>query len=159
MISVWQAMRRALVSGACSSVASSVALAYRGTRDCGSALTPINAVSHWVWGDDALRQRGGSLRFTAVGYAIHHATATLWAVLYEKLAARHAPTPSALDAVNAAATIAAVSAVADFRLTPARFTPGFERCLSDRSLVAVYGALGAGLALHAVLRSRRRTRA
>jgi hypothetical protein len=41
----------------------------------------------------------------------------------------------------------------DYRLTPRRFMPGYERRLSRRSLGAVYAAFGAGLALGGALLS------
>jgi hypothetical protein len=46
--------------------------------------------------------------------------------------------------LQAAATAAA--AVVDLALTPQRSTPGFERRLSARSLVMVYGAFALGVA-------------
>ena len=71
---------RAAVSGSIASVTSTVALAACGSRDCASALAPVNAVSHWIWGERALRQDDASWAYTATGYGIHHAMSVLWAL-------------------------------------------------------------------------------
>src|SRR5690554_6967930 len=64
--------RRARTSGGWASAASAGAMAAAGVRDCQSTFAPINAVSHWIWADPALRKDRPSLRYTATGYAIHH---------------------------------------------------------------------------------------
>jgi hypothetical protein len=78
---VWQ---NSIVSGASASVLSTMMLALRGRREIGSPFAPTNAVSHVVWGEQAARKNRLSLRHTALGYAIHHASAMLWALIYEK---------------------------------------------------------------------------
>ena len=56
--------------------------------------------------------------------------------------------------LGAAATSAA-ACLADFRLTPHRFTPGHEHRLSNTALAAVYAAFAVGLAAGAMaLRDR-----
>ena len=50
-----------------------------------------------------------------------------------------------------AAATSAVAYVADFKLTPHRFTPGHAHRLSTEGLVAVYAALAVGLAAGALL--------
>lgn len=86
MISWRQAIRRALVSGSSASILSTAALVAGGQRDCSSTFAPVNAVSHWLWKGRAIRQDDPSLRYTLVGYGIHHAMSVLWAITYEKLA-------------------------------------------------------------------------
>jgi hypothetical protein len=54
----------------------------------------------------------------------------------------------------AGAAVAALAYVVDYGVVGERFRPGFERCLSGRSMLAVYVALGVGFAA-ATLRSRR----
>ena len=44
------------MAGSCASVLSAAVLALAGQREAGSAAAPINAVSHWYWGDRAFRQ-------------------------------------------------------------------------------------------------------
>ena len=75
-------IKRGLVSGATSSVLSTVALAIAGKKETGSALAPTNAVSHYVHGDKAARKGGASLRYTVPGYLIHHASSTFWSLVF-----------------------------------------------------------------------------
>lgn len=124
---------------------SGAVLALRGRAELGKPLAPLNAPSHWVWGDHALQQDGLSLRYTALGVLIHQASAVMWGVLYERYLAR--PRPSPLLELRDAAVATAAAATVDFALTPKRFTPGFERRLSVASLVLVYAGFAAGVAL------------
>jgi hypothetical protein len=52
--------------------------------------------------------------------------------------------------------VAALAYFVDYRLTPRRLTPGYERRLSGRALLAVYASLAAGLALGGLLQAARR---
>src|SRR5690606_26516485 len=58
---------RALGSGSYAGIASGLALLAGGVRDCRSAIAPVNAVSHWIWDEKALRQRDGSIRYSVAG--------------------------------------------------------------------------------------------
>ncbi|RZL40017.1 MAG: hypothetical protein EOP35_02095 [Rubrivivax sp.] len=137
---------RLLASDLLSSGLSAAVLAWRGRREAGSAAAPINAVSHWLWPHAALRQDGVSARFTATGLGVHFGAAMLWCALYERLRARRgAATPR--HAVTDAIAVSTVAAVVDLACVPDRLTPGFEHCVRPRSLVMVYGAFAAGLAL------------
>jgi hypothetical protein len=69
-----------------------------------------------------------------------------WAVLYEKLRRRALP----LVVVPPAAATAVAACVVDTCLTPDRLTPGFEKRLSRGSLLFVYAAFAAGLAVSAL---------
>lgn len=142
--------RRALRSGSLASIASTGALAASGVRDCQSAYAPINAVSHWLWKDRALRKDDPSLRYTASGYVIHHLASIFWASLFEGMAEATARPRSNKEVLFDAATVAALAAVIDLRCTPERLTPGFERRLSPAPLTAVYVAFGLGLAFCAL---------
>ncbi|MCC8405264.1 hypothetical protein LJ655_25920 [Paraburkholderia sp. MMS20-SJTN17] len=55
----------------------------------------------------------------------------------------------------AAAATAMTAYVVDYKVVPARLTPGFEAHLSQRSRRALYVALGYGLVAAALLRRRR----
>jgi len=149
----WQrALNRGVLSGTCASSLSTLALAARGRSECGSALAPINAVSHWYWGDHATREDRPSFKYTVPGYLTHHATSIFWAVLFEKafgdqLRGRPART------VAASAATAALACFVDYQMTPRRLTPGFEHRLSKTSLFLVYLLFGAGLAVTELARS------
>ncbi|MBF6617482.1 hypothetical protein [Pollutimonas thiosulfatoxidans] len=148
-------LKRALVSGSSASVASTVALLHGGVRDCRSAIAPVNAVSHWVWADKALRQQDSSWRYSVAGYCIHHAASVFWAVAYEYLVCRCKPQPSKKQALAIAGGVAAMACVVDMKCTPERLTPGFERRLGKPALAGVYVAFGLGLVLHTLLSSKK----
>lgn len=142
-----QAIRDGLWPGNMAGLASGALLALRGQAEIRRPLAPLNAPSHWVWGDRALRQDGGSLRYTLLGMLIHQASAVMWGVLYERFVARPRPGPALELELRDAVVATAAAATVDFVLTPRRFTPGFERRLSLPSLVLVYAGFAAGVAI------------
>jgi hypothetical protein len=148
------AFRRGLVGGATSSVLSTAALALLGRREAGSAYAPTNAVSHWIYGDEALHENAPTLRHTVPGYLIHHGSAMFWSVLLERVCGRLFDRREPALTLGVAAAASAVACFADYQLTPKRFQPGFEAHLSRPSLAVVYGAFGVGLALGAMLSRR-----
>jgi hypothetical protein len=144
------ATRRGLLSGAMGSAASTVALAALGKAGTGSMFAPTNAISHWIWGERSARRDRPSMRYTATGYAIHHLSATFWAVLFERVMGER------LDRMDPAPTLAAATAASafacfvDYQLTPQRLKPGYEKRLSKPALAVVYAAFGVGLAAGAM---------
>ncbi|GAB3377390.1 hypothetical protein [Massilia agri] len=144
-------LERGLVSGATSSLLSTVALAIAGKKETGSALAPTNAVSHYVHGDKAARKGGASLRYTATGYLIHHASATFWSIIFERVAGRYLDRKTPVGILAASAATSAFAAFADYKLTPKRFHPGYEKHLSQKSLASVYACLALGLAIGAAM--------
>src|SRR4051812_16997335 len=88
MISWSNAMRRAWVSGAASSVLSAEVMAVWGLLGRRGAAGPINGPSQWVHGRVAAYRTRPTLRHTMLGYLIHHLSATGWAVLHERLFAK-----------------------------------------------------------------------
>jgi hypothetical protein len=149
-----QAARDGAVSGAAASIASALVLLARGAREERRASAPLNAVSHWIWDEAAVRQNRPSVRFTLLGYVIHHAAAVFWATLYEKFLAR--PDDSAARTLQKTALSSAVACLVDFKFTPRRFTPGYERRLSKQSLFLVYSAFAIGMAAAGLLKHRKR---
>jgi hypothetical protein len=141
----------ALTSGLSAGLLSGVLLAWRGRVDNRSAYSALNAPSHWLWGDEALKHDEPSLRYTGVGTMVHQASSLLWSSVYA-WRRRRDRRPSAAAAVADAVAVTAVAAVVDLAVVPRRFTPGFERRLSARSLVWVYGGFALGLAIGAVQR-------
>jgi len=137
--------RDALITGSVASIASTSALLACGAIEQRRPFAPVNAVSHWYWGERAARRDRPSFRYTVLGYITHHAAAIFWAAIYEKLfgAERRART-TALEVANAA-SVAALACFVDYRLTPRRLTPGYEKRLSSASLALVYVMFGLGL--------------
>jgi hypothetical protein len=156
----WKAaLEEAAVSGSLASLCSAAALALAGRRETPSAAAPMNATSQWIWGQrESLQADQPDRRHTVTGYAVHHFAATFWATLHARALADREQAEQPLPALAAAAATAVVAAVVDFKLTPERFTPGFQHRVSTRALVAAYGCFALGLAAGslAVRRWRRR---
>jgi hypothetical protein len=93
-----------------------------------------------------------------LGYAIHHASATLWAVLYEKWFERNAQQKAIIPAVAGGTAVAALACFVDYKVTPRRLHPGYEMRLSTRSLLLVYGVFGVALALRGLASANRKAR-
>jgi hypothetical protein len=148
------ALQRGAIGGVTSSLASTAALALMGHREAGSAYTPTNAVSHWLWGDKAARHDSPSLRYTLPGYLIHHGSAMFWSVLFERVCGTMLDRSAPAATLAAATATSAVACAVDYTLTPQRLRPGYEKRLSRPALALVYGAFGAGLAAGALLSRR-----
>lgn len=144
-------LKRGLVGGSVASVLSTAALAALGKREAGSPFAPTNAISHWFYGDKAALQDQPSVKYTLTGYAIHHGSSLFWAVLFERLAGKLLDRKQPLTTLEVGAAAAAVACFVDYKMTPERLHPGYEKRLSKPSLAVVYGAFGVGLALGAML--------
>ena len=132
---------------------SSLALVWRSRRDTGRPAAAVNAVSHWLWPEKALRVDDGSLRYTGTGTVVHVMSSLLWAALYGwwmKAGRGHGP----LNAAAKAAAVTSVAAVVDLRVVPGRLSPGFEHRLSPQSVAVVYASFALGLALGGLMLRR-----
>jgi hypothetical protein len=147
-----EALRGGVASGSIASIVSTAVLSACGQTENGTPYAPTNAISHWLWGDRAMRRDGLSAHYTAVGYGIHHASSTLWAVIYEKVFCAADRRNHVAPALAGGAAVAALACFVDDKLTPKRLQPGFEKRLSSRSLFLVYGAFGFALAMRGILR-------
>lgn len=149
-----QALKDAVVSGGAASFVSTIALGVASKLEAGHAPAAVNGTSHWLWGDQEAITNEVSLKHTGVGFATHHASAYMWALLYERLAGDWAESsPSA--AVAAGLGAAAVACTVDYTITPRRFTPGFELRLSRPAMAVGFVAFGLGLAAASIARGRR----
>jgi hypothetical protein len=149
-----QALEDGLLTGTIAGIASAAALAVAGMRESGSAVAPINAVSHIAWGDRALSANRPDLAHTLTGGLLHAGSGLFWGVLFEKLfGTRRAA--SLTETVGKAALATAAIAVVDLKLVPDRLTPGFERRLSPSGVALVFAALGTGLVIGTRLADRR----
>jgi hypothetical protein len=156
-----QAVRAAVLSGTVASLVSCVALVVCSARDQGRPAAALNGPSQWLWGKRALRAKRASLRHTAVGYVIDHASSIFWATLHEwTFGSTRAPKRQSIPVVCAQAAVTTAAAyIVDYYATPRRLRPGFEKHLEPRSMFAVYAAFGAGLAIATIVRrSARRAR-
>lgn len=146
-LSPWKtALSQGALAGSLAALASTAVLAIAGRREVGSAAAPVNAVSHWYWGDEAFQREELDLGHTALGYLTHHGAAIFWASLYAALCRDQPRARTVPGVIGGAAATSAVACFVDYQLTPHRFTPGFEHRLSTPAMVAVYAAFAAGLA-------------
>jgi hypothetical protein len=141
------ALRDGAASGSLASLASTAVLSERGRKENGTPYAPTNAISHWFWGERAARRDDPSTRYTLTGYAIHHASSIFWAVFYEKLFGEKAEGKKIAPALAGGLAIAGLACFVDYKMTPQRLQPGFEKRLSTPSLFLVYGAFGLALAM------------
>lgn len=151
-----QALREGLVTGSVASVLSTAVLAALGVRRYDSAAAPINAVSHWLWGDESLRRDSASWRHTLPGVLTQHAASVLWATLYARLYGHRREAKSLPQALAGGIATSAVAYVVDYTITPRRLTPGYEHRLDGQGMLAVYAALALGFAAGAVALGRGR---
>lgn len=134
---------RAAISGTVAALAAAGALVLLAKLEGRSAPQPLNATSHWLYGDDAARICGTDVQHTATGFATHHAASTLWGGLFEWLRERD-KSPSFGRVVRDATITSAVAAVVDYTITPRRFTPGWELMLTKKSMALAYLAMASG---------------
>ncbi|SFN74488.1 hypothetical protein [Nitrosospira briensis] len=153
-------LSRAVKSGTISGLAAAAVASMAGKRENGSYAAPLNATSHIIWGDKAEKQDQASLKYTLTGFLLNYGSAIFWASFYEKLAARGgngrsegrvsssgaADLPPVMNPLCRAAAVAAAAYVIDYHVIPKRFTPGFEKRLSGKSMAVIFFTLAAGLA-------------
>jgi hypothetical protein len=152
----WRAASKdSVIPGLLSGAAVVVTAAALGRRDSGSAAAPINATSHIVAGEQAADIEQLTLRNTGTGLALGVASTVFWAAVYQKLFGHAAERRGAPGALAAGAATAAIAYVTDYHVVPKRLTPGYEKRLSGKSLLTVYGALALGLAGGALLQRKR----
>jgi hypothetical protein len=149
-----RAARDALASGSTASIASAIVLSICSAIEEHAPAGALNGPSQWLWGEAEAFTRRATLKHTAIGYLIHHASSLFWALLHER-AFCGAPRSAARHCIEAAATTAAAYVV-DYSLTPRRLRPGFRKHLGPVSMFAVYAAFAAGLAAAAIVRNRGR---
>lgn len=151
---------RALTSGNVAGLATTAAVAVAGKREAGSALAPVNATSHILWGDAAGRQDAASLKYTVPGFLLNHLSAIFWASFYEAWFSRRGRSGGAartlVKPVLGAMVVSGGAYLTDYYLVPKRFTPGWEKRLSGKSLAAIYGMLALGLVATDLLDAARR---
>ncbi len=149
-----RALQDGLVTGSLASLTSLAGLVLCARCERVQPWGPVNAPSHWVWGDEALVQDGGSLRYSATALAVHHLSAGFWGVLHARMADPDGDDRRLSRQIRDAAITTAAAAWVDLGVVPHRLTPGFQERLSARSMVVVYGLFGLGLLAGSALARR-----
>jgi hypothetical protein len=147
------ALRDALWSGAIAAGAIGVTTAIRGARESGSAIAPINASSHVIFGAEALHTEGPDLKHTPLGELINAGASVFWAVLYEKAFGAAADRGDLGRALAGGAAVAGLAYLTDYHLVPKRLTPGWEARMSQPSVLLAYAALALTLPLRGLGRA------
>jgi hypothetical protein len=145
------ALHEGMVAGTLASVLSTAVLSMLGRRQARGAAAPLNAVSHWLWGDDALREDRPSWKYTLPGALTQHAASILWAALYSRVYGHRPEAKQLPQAIAGGVATSATAYVIDYTITPKRLTPGYEHRLDGMGMLAVYTALAAGFAAGALL--------
>lgn len=151
-------LKRTIVSGTVSGVSAMLAAALAGKKESHSYVAPINATSHILFGDEAARHSKPSLKYTGTGFLLNHGAALMWSAIYGSLVepkmsrwfARR-PALAPLSPVLSAAAVSAGAYVTDYILIPKRFTPGWEKRVSGKSVAMIFGALAVGMAVSSLL--------
>ena len=144
-------LREGVVSGTLAGLFSAVVLLVTGKRETGSAVAPVNAESHWLWGDESLREDRPTWRHTLTGIVTHQLSTVFWATLYALVRGHRRAVNAVPEALLGGIATSAAAAAIDYTLVPKRLTPGFEHRLSTRSMFGVFAALAGGIALGALL--------
>lgn len=145
-----QALREGAVAGTAASVLSTLVLGLVGRSQNGSPAAPVNAASHWLWGDEALREDRWTWRHTLTGALTQTAASIMWATLYSRLHGHRPEAKRVPDAIAGGIATSAAAYVIDYTITPKRFTPGYEERLDGKGMLAVYAALALGFAVGAL---------
>lgn len=139
-----------VLAGSMAALSSLAPVVLLGQKNTGDWARGPNAVSHWLWGNPALKKNGFTVRHTLVGMGTHYLASLFWSGMFAWLS-RH----GARHAWRNAAIVSALASLIDYQFTPKRFTPGYEHLLSRKELFVVHACLAAGMALSSRSTTRR----
>ena len=140
-------LARSIVTSTVASAATATALMLLGRHERRGALTPLNASSHWLYGDHVGRRRRADLTHTGVGVGTHHLATMFWSLLLESALG---PKKRTLGELAVAAALTSASAAAfDYLVVPRRLSPGWELALTRNAMTGAFAAMALGLAVGA----------
>src|SRR5688500_16083075 len=108
------AIHNSLVSGSIASIASALVLSLPGKAELGNVAAPVSRPRQAIWCVRSPHQDDFRLRYTLVGYGIHHATSVFWALWYEKFRQQLPPVESTATVLAPAIATAAAAYAVDF---------------------------------------------
>ena len=147
-----ETLQDALVTGSIVCVVTVAAAAFRGMTDSSSAVAPINATSHVVYGAEAGDVVALDWKHTMLGLAINAGASVFWATLYERLFGRAGNRSDVGRSLLGGGVVAALAYFVDYHLMPKRLTPGWEERVSVRSLAMIFGAMALSLPMRSILK-------
>lgn len=144
---------RSTVTSIATTVATTALTAWLGKRETGSAAAPFNATSHIVHGEEAVRHDEPSAKYTLTGVLLNAGAMAAWSGIQELAFGRWARKGTPARALASGAATSVLAYVTDYYVVPKRLTPGFEKRLSKKAMLATY--VGLALALAAGARAKR----
>lgn len=141
-----------LITSAVTTAATTAAALVVSRLETGNAAAGLNATSHILWGDEAARVDGFVPKYTLVGALLNAGAMVAWSVVHEALPRQR----GSLSALLKGSLTSGIAYLTDYRVVPARLTPGFEKRFSERGMAWMYGVLGVAFALGGAIVSRRR---
>ena len=154
MSGVSNAIGRTFWSGTYAGICMSAAVGLIGKITVGRAVSPLNAISHIIWGKRAAQSNDWSLKYTASGLLLNQLACLFWAACYESTIRRKRPA-----GVSTAAAVSILAYLTDYHVVPRRFTPGFELIFPRRLFPWLYAALAGSLVAGVRMRRHRRPQA
>jgi hypothetical protein len=142
----WRVARYAAFCGVGAGLASQAMLLAAALAEGEPVARPINATSHWLWGQKAGRRKGVDLRHTVVGAVTNQSAAMFWGAVFGLHLSRRQDAGFG-EIARDAALMGVIASVVDYGLMPKRLTPGWELALSKTSVGLTMAATGAGLGL------------
>ncbi|WP_105482461.1 hypothetical protein [Abditibacterium utsteinense] len=143
-------LKNALVKSQIAGVATTGAVALCGLVEDGDPVSPVNDISHIIWGDKAFDAREISLKYTGTAVFLNQTAVGSWALLHELFFGRAARRGEVGKSVFGGVLVALLAYLVDYHAVPARLKPGFERHLMPRSLIFIYAILALSLGLGTV---------
>lgn len=138
-------LQQVLVAGAVVCVATLAIAALRGRADSGSAIAPINATSHLIFGPEASAVEVADVKHTLLGVIINAGASVFWAAIHRQLFDRGGDRGGLGTSMLGGAAVAALAYLVDYKLIPKRLTPGWEHRVSGRSLSMIFAAMALSL--------------
>ncbi|MBW3635405.1 MAG: hypothetical protein KY445_02930 [Armatimonadetes bacterium] len=142
-----ETVRRAALQSQLVGAVTTGAVALCGQFEDSDPVSPVNAISHIAWGDEAFREREASLKYTGTAILINQTAIISWVLLYELLFGRAKRRGESSKALAGGAAVSLLAYLVDYHAVPERLKPGFERHLMPRSLFFIYAALALALGL------------
>ncbi len=137
-------LRYSLFAGLGAAVASTAAIMILARAERKPVWRPINATSHWLWGDEAGLREEADWAHTAPGLLTNHAAALFWGSIFGAFLATRPPRQP-MQMLRDASAVGLLATIVDYGLVPRRLTPGWELALSRGSVAASLGAMSLGL--------------
>ncbi len=139
--------KNVLVKSQVAGLATTGAVAFCGLFEDGDAVSPVNDISHIVWGDKAFEQGELSLKYTGTAVFLNQTAIASWALLHQIGFGRAQKRGDKLNSVLGGILVSGLAYVIDYHIVPPRLKPGFERHLTPCSLFFIYAALALALGL------------